>query len=606
MGIVRMKKIYLTGPLRVRDEAVLVCQNAGVLHIKDLGNHTEPAQEVAFELARSRRILDHITKLSKKSGIEPSDVNIDEQQLIDNYENIMSEKSALEQEISTLEKELRVLKPWGDFSPDDLSILKNHNISFYFVSTTSKELKAVDSDVFSKAFYLKKIELKGPRNIGFILGYSGEAPESDMEHQQLPDISLHTVEQQLKEKTAVLEDLDNKLTGLCAHKKIFENFFNRNQSAYDRAKVRSGTLEDGPLFSIGGFAPSVHVDTLIRHFKKLPVVVTAEDPSDEDDVPIKLKNGPVIRYFEPLIKMFNLPTYREPDPTILVAPFMAVFFAFCFGDAAYGLGLLGLGSLLAWKFGKKSPDAVPFFRLLQILGVSTFVIGAVMGQFFGVNLITVSWAKPVKDVFFIANLATDPMQLFYFSIKLGLIQLGVAFIIKMMISLQRKEYQILLSTIGLFLLLPLGWFLLFEDGMKNSVPVLSIAGISVFLILFFSFPDKNFFKRFGAGLWALYGVSGLLGDIISYARIFGLGLSSGIIAMVVNNMAVDIFHSAPVIGAVFAFILLVVGHLFNFAMAIMGSLVHSARLNFLEYYGKFFDGGGKPYTPLINREKTNQ
>jgi V/A-type H+-transporting ATPase subunit I len=126
----------------------------------------------------------------------------------------------------------------------------------------------------------------------------------------------------------------------------------------------------------------------------------------------------------------------------------------------------------------------------------------------------------------------------------------------------------------------------------------SVGGAALGLLFLFSNPSPSIAKRLGGGAWALYNVFGLFGDVMSYARVFGLGMSSGIIAMVINQMAMGMLGPRPGLGWIFAPVLLVFGHTFNFAMAIIGSLVHSARLNFLEYYGKWFDGGGKAYAPF--------
>ncbi|MBU1220164.1 hypothetical protein KKF34_10720 [Myxococcota bacterium] len=605
MAIVRMKKVFLVGPEAVKQKAVEICQSTGVLHIKDLSTQPkDPPQELALELSRAKRILEHIRKLAKNGGIVTGDKNDRTiKDLLEEYDRLTASKSSLEQEISGLEKEHRILAPWGHFNPSDVKALSEHGVFFIFAQTTAKELKSVDQQIFKDAIINRRVELKGAKNLGLILAYQGNLPAIPFEQVSLPSRSLNEVERLLSEKRAALADLNREFTKLSLYADLFEGNLHKAQNNYDRAKVVAGVLEDGPIFAFGGFTPSTQVETLRSVFKNNGVVVIDEDPLPDDDVPIKLKNWPVIRNFEPLISMFKLPTYNEPDPTILVAPFMAVFFGFCFGDAVYGLLLFAI----AWLLGRKLKDnegAQGFLNLLKILGISTFIIGAFMGAFFGFSLAKASFIpEAVKKIFFLSSLQAEPMNYFHFAIKLGIIQLAIAFLIKISICLNTKQYQILLANIGLLLVAPIIYLTIYEKVPFTSLPMLILSGVAASLILIFSSPSPSVGKRIGGGLWAAYGLSGLLGDGISYARIFGLGLSSGIIAAVVNDLSGDLTKTIPVLGYVFAFILMVVGHTFNFAMSVIGSLVHSARLNFLEYYGKFFDGGGKPYAPFNYKEK---
>jgi V/A-type H+-transporting ATPase subunit I len=376
---------------------------------------------------------------------------------------------------------------------------------------------------------------------------------------------------------------------------VFRQYLADVQSKLARARVVGGLLEDGPIFAVGGFAPATRVDAIREAFTGTTTVVLVEEPGPEDDVPIEFDNHWLIKPFEVLIKMFNLPNYREPDPTILVAPFMGVFFGFCMGDGAYGLMLFLIATFLAVK-NKANKVALPFFHLLQVLGISTLVVGLLLGNFFGIPLPTLKVLQPVKEFFPLAAYASDPMKFFGLALKFGCVQLMVGYLIKLFLSIKRGEFQTVICTIGWMMLLTFGYLWI---GMDK--PFMSLLGLfipALVMLFFFSNPSPSVAKRLGGGAWALYNVFGLFGDVMSYARIFGLGMSSGIIALVINQMAMSMMGSKPGIGWLFAPILLVFGHTFNLAMSIIGSLVHSARLNFLEYYGKFFDGGGKTYAPF--------
>ncbi|MBU1534978.1 hypothetical protein KKF84_06640 [Myxococcota bacterium] len=613
MAVVRMKKVFLVGPLEHREDAVIELEKLNVLHVVDLADEfREPPAELASEHARAKRIVEHLGKL--RAGLEkpPKVREGDITEMIALYDRLMSEKSAADLELSTLDKDRAQLLPWGDFSPADATLLEGRGIHLRFYSCSEKELKESGSDFLDDAFWHEFTVLKGAKNIGISAMFKGEIPEVPYDTLILPERSLSILERRQKQFEERLAEIHSKLEGLTAYLPVFEAYHVTCLSRYDRARVVGGIKEEGPFFALMGWIPSNRVGGVERAMKNLPVVVLAEDPEYGEDVPIKFKNNAVVSWFEPLIAMFRLPTYWEPDPTIFVAPFMALFFGFCFGDAAYGLVLLGLATWGAGKL-KSNRTGLGFMRMLQVLGISTFIMGGLMGSFFGLQFTNFGWAQSIRGLMPIASFTKNEgyNDFLVFAIRLGIIQVIVGQLIGASIAASRREVQKVICFIGwicasvvMHLLINVMFGLSSGDTLV-STPFLVLGGVSAGLILLFSEPSPNPAKRIGLGLWALYGVSGLGGDILSYARIFGLGLASGIIAATVNSMAYGVGSGMPKwIGWLPMAAILIFGHTFNLAMAVIGSLVHSARLNFLEFYGKFFEGGGKPYVPF-GKQKIN-
>ncbi len=598
MSLVKMKKVSFVGPLPRRDETVVAIERLGVVHVHDLAEQAaEPPAELTAEAARAARVVETLQKVYDGCAEKPHQHADGElHDLLTHYDHVTQKKNQWEQELAALEKELRTVQPWGQFELKDVRALEERGIFLRLYHATSKELAKTGTAPLADAFWHSVIPLPGAKDRGIVAFFRGQPPEDvPYEKVSFPPRSVHELEKAITHHNVDLEKARANLVELAGFLPVFRRYLADAQGRLGRARVRGGLLEDGPVFAVGGFAPTAQIEKIEAAFAGTTTAVLVEEPGPEDDVPIAFHNHWMIAPFEALIKMFNLPTYREPDPTIFVAPFMGVFFGFCMGDGAYGLMLFLLATFLAVK-NKANQAALPFFRLLQILGLSTLVIGLLLGSVFGVQLPTLKALAPMKDLFPLAPFAADPGKFFGLALKFGVAQLMVGFLIKLVLSLKRGELQTMLCTIGWMILLVAGYL---GIGMNRLDTVtFSLGGVAVALLFFFSNPSPSVAKRLGGGAWALYNVFGLFGDVMSYARIFGLGMSSGIIAMVINQMAMGMLGPRPSLGWIFAPVLLVFGHTFNFAMAIIGSLVHSARLNFLEYYGKFFDGGGKAYAPF--------
>ncbi|MDA3864170.1 MAG: hypothetical protein PF689_09935, partial [Deltaproteobacteria bacterium] len=451
------------------------------------------------------------------------------------------------------------------------------------------------------AFWYQQLKLRGARDNGFIVAFKDEVPEVPLETPSLPDNSLSAIRSRLEMLRKKQEESQKKYIKICQFKDKIEEHLKELQTKYDQAKVLGGIRDEDPLFAMMGFTPAKKVAKIEEDFSEDPVAVVVEDPDDDDEVPVQLHNPPIIKYFEPLIKLFNPPHYREFDPTVLVAPFLGVFFGFCLADAAYGLFLLIIGGVLAPKF-KKNQTALYFMRLIQVLGFSTLVIGLMMGQFMGVQLFTHSWSQKFRSLMPLMAFSTDYNKFLLWALNFGVIQLIVGFIVKIFLAASRKNFQLILANIG-WIGISVSFYRIIRIWPNWSRPDFLWPAVACsVLIFFFNSPHRSPLKRMMGGFGALYNIVGVGGDMVSYARIFGLGLSSGIIASIVNTLALDVFNTNPYFGWFFALLIFLFGHSFNFAMAVIGSLVHSARLNFLEYYDKFFEGGGKLYSPFKSRK----
>ena len=313
-----------------------------------------------------------------------------------------------------------------------------------------------------------------------------------------------------------------------------------------------------------------------------------------------------------MTELYSSPTYRGIDPTPLLAPFFWIFFGMCLGDAGYALVVFGTILFVFRKYKKIAPGVKDFIRLFLFCSVSTFIYGVISGSFFG-NFIDSFLPPliPLKNSLMLVDPMTNPMQVLGISLLLGVVHLMFGLLIAAYDKLRHGEF---IDAIGN----DISWFLfivglcLYGVGLGGMLPphFIQVGGAMAVLggIIIFIYAGKgepNIFKKVINGFLALYGSTSYLGDILSYSRLLALGFGSAVIGMVINllgGLAADI----PYIGWLIAIVVIIGGHIFSIAINILGSFVHPLRLQYVEFFGKFYTGGGEPFTPLtLSQEYVN-
>jgi V/A-type H+/Na+-transporting ATPase subunit I len=317
-----------------------------------------------------------------------------------------------------------------------------------------------------------------------------------------------------------------------------------------------------------------------------------------------LKNKGFSGKFERLGELYSLPNYKELDITPFFAPFYALFFGFCLGDVGYGL-LLSVGAIFARRKVKK--EFKPITVLVMYLGLATILFGLISGVFFGINLYGTNLPVYRQVSLMLAERGTDiNMLLFYLAIALGAIQIIFGMVLKAINETRQFGWKYAVGTYG-WLTLILGSLLLYMISliagisMETLMPVMyAVLIISGIMILFLNNLYRNILTNFGLGLWNTYNMAtGLLGDLLSYIRLFALGISSAILGFVFNSLAVSMSGNIPVISIIFMIIILIFGHGINLFMSGLGAFVHPMRLTFVEFYKNAgFTGGGTKYNPF--------
>lgn len=591
MAIVAMKRIGIVGPRDGRDPLLKELQDLALVDPEPMVEVEEPPPELVARRTGLQRVLGALQlrrRELKKEAPEPS-VRVDHRTAIaalERCEKLLARRAELENKLSALRKEHDQLAPWGDLDPADLALLADHGVYLRLYQGQRGELDGLD---LSGARWTTRIDLGGKAQ-GLAVLALDEPVAIELDPVTLPPRSLRAITDEIRQAEATLEKDAEELGRLSANIPALQRYDQHLQDRLRMAEVRAGVGGDEELFALSGWCPEEKVEELQRLVRGQPLALVVRDPADDEDPPIELRNPPLIKHFEPLLKMFNLPNYREYDPTLYIAPFMGIFFGFCLGDFGYGVVLLVLAALAWVKFKPKGQGAL-ITQWMMILGVSTMLIGGLTGNVFGVKAYEVFDLPPSQLLF---SLNDDPKKFFYASLLFGVVQLTLGMLLRMIRQIQLGQWQHVLGTLGWLAIMP-------------SIGVWAIVGTpwvfvgALVVILLFASPSPSVVRRLGGGAWALYNISGLAGDVMSYVRIFGLGLSSAILAMVVNTIAM-LLADIPIVGWPIAIVFLLAGHTFNFGMAMIGSVVHPARLQFLEFFGKFFEGGGRPYTPFAKLE----
>ena len=529
-------------------------------------------------------------------------------------DQMIQERAEIEQRIAEAQQTAGQVAVWGDFDPARIQALKEagYTLRFFACSTSAfqEEWGIIVSEKEGKTYFVnldnssKDLDNSISRNIDIseLLKKATEIPQPEksaaqymQEVENLKGLLAAANARIEAWQLANIEDIKVQLKEA------------RQQIDWQRVTLSTDKLAEGSLCLFEGFCPIDKEAELNAMLAKAEVYYEEADPEKEDEVPIQLKNNFYTRLFEPITRLYSLPNYAEIDPTPFFAPFFMLFFGLCLGDGGYGLLILLAGIAVILK----APKLKEWGWLGVFMGATTMIVGILTGMFFGINLEEVAFLAPVKQYFITETNATvhfmggsyHPMMVF--AILIGIFQILFAMGFKVVKITLRDGFKYAaydcawlvalvtlivwaatassLSTIGLYC-------------------IYAILGICALFILFYSNPDRKILLvNIGGGLWGTYNmVSGLLGDVLSYIRLFALGLAGGILGNVFNALALQAGGALPGwIGWLPTLLIMVFGHALNFALCLISSVVHPMRLTFVEFYKNAgFEGGGKEYKPF--------
>ena len=402
----------------------------------------------------------------------------------------------------------------------------------------------------------------------------------------------------LKKKAAQLADNKFKLQVLFDHYQNLNSRMNTESTA---------PATDNVVFFEGWVKKKdyIRLEKLVSPFDACAVAPV--QPGEEEEEPVEIENAQFIRPFETVTRLYGMPIPSSIDPTVFLAPFFAIFFGLCIADGGYGLILV---ALLAWAIKKAQGDKKMLWMLL-VCSIATTLAGAITGGWFGDSITSLlgpdNVLEKIRVKIMLFDPMTQPMAFFLLSLGMGYFQIQFGLFIAFFANLKKKDiaaaiWDQLTWIIHLNTLLCLG---LSAGGIlpaSLSRPCGIIAILTSLAILLFTARGVAWGGRIGLGVYQLFSTVFYMGDVLSYARLMALGMVGAGFGMAINVL-VKLIAEVPYVGWLLGALLFVGGHLFNIALSVLGAFVHTMRLQFVEFFPKFFTGGGRDFIPLQNEYK---
>lgn len=507
-----------------------------------------------------------------------------------------------------LERECEMLKPWGRFEANDINRLEADGLHLHFFNVPKKRFSAE----WAEKWPLEVVS-ETDDQVWFVVAEDNEIPCPEL---PCPAYDYAGAEERLTSLDA--ESLEARASLLALRRYLPEEqhrlsgYFDDMQR-YLAAAGAESAAEDH-LTILTGFAPSSDDRRIAEALDATGVYYISEKAVREDNPPIRLKNNWFARLFETFTGMYGMPVYDEFDPTPVLAPFFLLFWAFCMGDAGYGLLLIGISFLLKKVniMGLRNHR-----KLVATLGVGTVVIGTLLGTFFGINLAEASWFPQALKPYLITgklDVAGSSYDLqMVVAIAVGVLHICLAMVIKAIGYTKRFGIAKAISVWGWVILIigglaiAAGALLSVWDAAVTKWAIIVVGAISVLSIFFFNTPGRNPLLNFGAGLWDTYNMAtGILGDVLSYIRLYALGLAGGMLGGAFNELGMMILGDNPALVMwIPCILILVLGHALNLAMSCLGAFVHPLRLTFVEYFkNSGYEGKGTAFNPLRKESAT--
>jgi len=633
----------------------------GVLHVIERGEaeRDDRLDEKEARLARIHDVLDLLQTIEKEfdqaARVHPRSVEADD--MVREVELLEEKIDLLNHQIEEIRKEKEKFEPWGNYDPGVIRSLEQSGYIPWLLKCSARQY----DPAWEKRDDLYLISKEGGHVYLLLLAKPGDEPGIEAEYHRPPDRSLEQIVRELESTEGQKDALREKLAGMARTvPKLLDGTIRQLESEISLMEVYHETRKASgdALMILEGWVPAKSEKQVSQLAEEMHAVNLVTSPEEGEQPPVELRNGRFSKLFEPISKLFDLPAYGEMDLTPYFAPFFMLFFGFCLGDAGYGVFFILFATILKFRVKK---ELKPILSLTQYLGVATILFGLLSGTFFGVNLIDSGYTLTASSIEkiqaeempagLIADLRTlegeyyksredfsaavgsaigeesmqqynvsilksaeagiplvsrfrhlmqDSLSMFYLALLIGGVQIIFGIFIKIFNITRQRGFKYALSTLGWFILilaLILNATLLGEN--EGSYVFYGLLGVSGVLIFFLNNPGKNIFAQFGAGIWDSYGmVTGIFGDLLSYIRLFALGISSAILGFVFNDISLQLLN-IPYVGWFFFLVLLLAGHSINLFLATLGGFIHPMRLTFVEFYKNAgFQGGGKKYQPF--------
>ena len=426
-----------------------------------------------------------------------------------------------------------------------------------------------------------------------------------------------TPNQKLQEINDRINEIDTMCRTLIESSANYAKLVPTLKMAYDyscleiaKIDIAQGSEKTGKAIVFEGWVPTDKVESLKKAIdeKCTRVEYYFREPFENEQPPTLTRNNKLVSAFDGITSMFGAPNYREQDPNLFVAFFYFLIFGIMIGDAGYGL-IMAIACFLFVKWKKPVKNSGKMIIMFAFCGISTFIWGVLFGGWFAIELSEnsfldkLTWFNPLEE----------PLKMFMLSLGVGIVQIGTGFALNGIAQIKSgKVIKGILSDFG-WVTVFIGLFMLFPNIMVylNAIEagptwygVIGTIGMYVAIVGFVmivvggAWGKKNPIKMAGGAFGSVYGAINIVSDLLSYSRLFGLGLTTGVIGLVMNKLGMIMVEMIGPVGWVAAVIVFIVGHVFNLGINLLGAYVHDSRLQYIEFFGRFYDGSGHAFKPL--------
>ncbi|MDF2891882.1 MAG: archaeal/vacuolar-type H+-ATPase subunit [Clostridia bacterium] len=633
MAIVKMKKVSIIALQSEKEQLVKRLQKFGGLHVIDLeewitedqnkdlliDSETDKVNQLEAELSQVKFSYDFISKYDKtKKKMFAQKIQVSEKDYYENLNEKQKTNDIYEQcraidtkfaELKNAETKInnliQQLEPWKSLNTklDSIKNTRNVNIMLGFILT--KYVEEFKDAIYNSGAEVNIEEISTDKENTYILLMNHNSAEDKVSTVQKQfswtKVAFNDLTGTAEENIARLrnesssinvekEELTKKAEKLVQYKEFLEILHDVLANERDKNAVVTNFAKTEKSFIIHGWVPEKQASALTAALQEITdrFWIQYEDPNEDEEFPVLLDNPVVVKPLEMITEQYSLPNSRAIDPNLIMTPFFVMFFGMMVSDAGYGI-VLAISTAIALIVLKPQGGMGKMLGLLCLGGISTFIWGAMFGGWFGVNLRPL-WFNPLDN----------PLKMLIFCLILGVIQLYVGIGLQAYKNIRAGKYLDAIFDQGL-------WYLFLSGLMMMALPQVAVIGKymaiggAIGLIATQGRSEKGIIKKLINGVLSLYNVTGFLGDVLSYSRLFALGLATGVIGTVVNAMSSMLGGSF--FGNILMVFFMIFGHTFNIAINVLGAYVHSSRLQYVEFFGKFFEGDGKPFVPFRTLSK---